>query len=192
MASRSIRLLRLGFVCLPLLWGAGLGAVRAQDIPQPEYPVKAAFLLNFAKFVEWPAPAFAQPDAPLVIGVIGDGPWGNAGEVFTGKTVQGRPVVVEQVELGPALKNCHVLFVAASEEKRARRILESLASASVLTVSDMDGFLERGGLIQFVTEHNKVRFEINRAAAQRAGLKVSAQLLKLAKAVRDPVPPKKP
>ncbi len=150
----------------------------------PEYQVKAAYLFNFLKFVEFPSESFDDPLAPFVIGVVGDDPFGNAlPQVVIGKTVQGRDLVIHLYRTGEDLRGAHILFISASERKRLPMILSGLRGSSVLTVSDTEGFLEAGGMIQFLNENNRVRFAINADATSRANLKVSSKLMSLAKIV---------
>ncbi len=157
--------------------------VRAQDA-LPEYQVKAAYLFNFLKFVEYPGESFADPLAPIVIGVVGDDPFGNAlPQVVIGKTVQGRDLVIRMYRSGEDLRGAHILFISASERRRLPMILTSLHGSSVLTVADTEGFLDAGGMIQFLTENGRVRFAINVDATGRAKLKMSSKLLSLAKVV---------
>lgn len=154
--------------------------VRAQS--SSEYQVKAAFLYNFAKFVDWPAEAFAGSNGKLVIGVIGDDPFGGAlDQAINGKTVNGRSLVVHRLKWGQDLRSCHVLYISSSERTRLRQIVESLRGASVLTVGEMGQFNQQGGIINFILEANKVRFEINSRGADQARLRISSKLLSLAK-----------
>jgi hypothetical protein len=149
-----------------------------------EYQVKAAYLFNFLKFVEWPEESFADPLAPIVIGVVGEDPFGSAlPQVVTGKTVQGRDLVIRIYHAGEDLRGAHILFISASERKRLPTILSSLRGSSVLTVADTSGFLDSGGMIQFLNENGRVRFAINVDATGRARLKMSSKLLTLAKMV---------
>jgi hypothetical protein len=155
----------------------------AQDA-LPEYQVKAAYLFNFLKFVEYPNESFMDPLAPIVIGVIGDDPFGNAlPQVVIGKTVQGRDLVIHVYRIGEDLRGAHILFISASERKRLPMILSSLRGSSVVTVADTEGFLEAGGMIQFLNENGRIRFAINVDATSRAKLKMSSKLLSLARAV---------
>jgi hypothetical protein len=150
-----------------------------------EYRVKAAFVYNFAKFVEWPPEAFAYDTAPLVIGIVGEDPFGNAIDQLTsGKTINGRSLTIRRLKRGQDLKACHILFISSSERNRLPEILLSLKGASVLTIADMDHFSQRGGMIGFLTEDDKVRFEINAQAANWARLRISSKLLTLAKNVK--------
>jgi len=156
---------------------------RAQDALS-EYQVKAAYLFNFLKFVEFPGESFADPLAPFVIGVVGEDPFGNAlPQVVIGKTVQGRDLVIRLYHAGEDLRGAHILFISASERKRLPMIFSGLRGSSVLTVGDTPGFLDAGGVIQFVNENDRIRFAINLDAAGRARLKMSSKLLSLAKVV---------
>jgi hypothetical protein len=147
-----------------------------------EYQVKAAYLFNFLKFVEWPDESFADPLAPIVIGVVGEDPFGNAlPQVVIGKTAQGRDLVIRIYHAGEDLRGAHVLFISASERKRLPMILSSLRGSSVLTVADTAAFLDAGGMIQFLNENGRVRFAINVDVTGRAKLKMSSKLLSLAK-----------
>jgi hypothetical protein len=155
----------------------------SQDSPS-EYQVKAAYLFNFVKFVEWPEEAFADPLAPIVIGIVGDDPFGDALlQVVAGKTVQGRDVVIRKYRAGEDLRGSHILFISASEKKRPPQLLTSLQGSNTLTVADVDGFLEEGGMIRLFSEENRVRFAINVEATIRAKLKLSSKLLGLARVV---------
>ncbi|HJQ22981.1 MAG TPA: YfiR family protein [Blastocatellia bacterium] len=150
-----------------------------------EYQVKAAFLFNFVKFIEWPAEAFSDDGAPLVIGVIGQDPFGgHLDQAISGKSVNGRQLLVRRFKWGEDVRACHVLFISASERKHLAQIIASLRGAAVLTVGDMDQFTQQGGGINFVTEASKLRFEINASVAEQARLKISSKLLALARAVR--------
>lgn len=147
-----------------------------------EYQVKAAFLYNFAKFVDWPAEAFAGSSAPLVIGVIGDDPFGGSlDQAINGKTINGRPLVVRRLKWSQDLRSCHIIFISSSERQRLPQVIHSLRGASVLTVGDMGQFNQQGGIINFILEANKVRFEINSRGADQARLRISSKLLSLAK-----------
>lgn len=166
-------------MCL-LLALVGSSAVRAEETPPSEYQVKAAFLFNFAKFVEWPAQALPDARTPFTIGIIGKDPFEGALErTVQDKTVNGHAFVVKQVKAAAELKSCHILFIGASERKRLPEILNAVRGAGVLTVSEMDQFLESGGMIVFRMTGNKVRFEINDEAARRGGLRISSKLLNL-------------
>jgi hypothetical protein len=175
------RALPFVFLIFPQL--AGPANSPAQTSPS-EYQVKAAYLFNFLKFVEWPEDSFADPLAPIVIGVVGEDPFGSAlPEVVIGKTVQGRDLVIRKYHSGEDLHAAHLLFISASETKQVPQILSSLRGASVLTVADTERFLDAGGMIQFLNENEQVRFAINGDAVSKSRLKMSSKLFRLAKAV---------
>jgi len=145
-----------------------------------EYEIKAVFLFNFAQFVEWPATAFADEASPVVIGVLGEDPFGEAlDRAVQNETVKNRKVLVKRFRHLAELKGCHILFVSRSEKARLPQILEALKGQSVLMVGDMPDFTERGGVINFLLRANKVRFEINLRAAEDAELKISTKLIEL-------------
>jgi len=149
-----------------------------------EYQVKAAFVFNFVQFVDWPAAAFAAAESPLIIGVIGEDPFGPVLDATVkGEKINGRSLAVKRLAANDDPAACHVLFVSRSEQDRVGSLLERLKGAPVLTVSEQDGFARRGGVINFITLENKVRFEINPSAARRAGLSISSKLLNLARNV---------
>jgi hypothetical protein len=153
-----------------------LTTTRALGADLSEYQVKAAFLYNFARYVEWPedaAPAFR-------ICVLGDDPFGaTLPDAVRDKRVRERPVEVAHPDPGD-LAGCHLLFVAASEAPLLPRLLAGVGGAHVLTVGESEGFTRAGGMIRMRIEENKVRFDVNLEAAQRVGLRISSQLLKLA------------
>jgi hypothetical protein len=147
-----------------------------------EYQIKAAFLFNFAQFVEWPSGTFTDSDVPVRIGVLGDDPFGSSlDETIRGETVRGRKLVVERSPRLDELLDCQILFIGKSEKAKLSETLGRLSDATVLTVSDLDGFTSQGGVIRFYLQGNKIRFEINLDSAQKHGLKMSAQLLSLGK-----------
>jgi YfiR/HmsC-like len=157
---------------------------KAQSQPLSESEIKAGFLFNFTKFVEWPADAFADPSVPIVLGIVGDNPVTDLlTETAAGKTVNGRAVVVRRFKEGQDLRSCHILFVSASEEKHAPQILERVKGSQVLTVGEISGFAQSGGMINFFVEGKKVRLEINLDAAARARLKISAKVIAVARLV---------
>ena len=156
-------------------------AARAQ---KKEYQVKAAFLLNFAQFVDWPEAAFAEKDAPLCIGVLGDDPFGPAlDEAVDGESIRNHKLTVRRARRIEDLTNCQLVFVSTSEKKGVQDILAKFHSHPVVTVSEAAGFAEQGGTINFYREQNRVRFEINAGSALESGLKISSQLLRLGKIV---------
>lgn len=153
-----------------------------------EYEVKAAFLYNFAKFAEWPSDAFASETGVLKICVLGQDPFGGYFDgLIANKTVNNRKLEFEHVHDIQQARTCQILYVA-SAEKQQRQILQSLIGARVLTVGDSGGFAQSGGVINFLLQDRRVRFEINVDAAGRSGVKLSAKLLSLASIVRDGPP----
>ena len=149
-----------------------------------EYQVKAACVLNAARFVSWPGSAFPDAQAPLVIGILGDNPFGSAlHDVVNGATVRQRRIVVRRVGLAEA-RECHILFVSRSERDRVSAILDGLRETSVLTISELDDFVGAGGIIGLALHHGKIRFEVNQEAASRAHLKIDSQFLLLARGGR--------
>ena len=153
----------------------------ADEVERLEYKVKAAFLFNFAKFVEWPATAFQTNDSPLVIGILGDTRLSqDLKQAVKGRTVNGHTVVIRRSKRIEDLLKAHVLFISKSEQADYGRIRGMLNGHGVLTVGESPEFLRQGGVINFVLRDNKVHFEIDRAVAEGEGLKISSQLLKLA------------
>jgi hypothetical protein len=178
---------RFASAVLLLTWASAspIRSVRAQDAPT-EYQVKAAYLFNFLKFVEWPGDPVADTHGRWVIGIVGDNPFGDElAQIISGKTVQGHELQVRRFQPGEDLHACHVLFISASEKKRLPSLLATLSGSTVLTVADMDHFIEAGGMIQFVMEDKRVRFAIDVGASGRARLKVSSKLLSLARTVTE-------
>jgi hypothetical protein len=174
------------FVLLALtkVQGASSGLF-ASDRPT-EYEVKAAYLYNFAKFVEWPADTFKDANEPFVIAVVGRDPFGTAlDQLLAGKTVNGHPVEIRRVADPSQARGSHIVYVAAPEDGTVPLALRRVSGDGVLTVGDGQGFAARGGIIGFRTEDRRVRFDINAHRAERAGLKVSSQLLKLARIVEE-------
>ncbi len=147
-----------------------------------ESQVKAAFLLNFAKFVEWPRAAFATPDTPISICVLGDDPMAHAlGQMVAGETVAGRKLAVEKLKQTEPAKSCQVVFTSRTQ-KDVPGILANYKTG-VLTIGEGEPFLRDGGMITFVVENRRVRFDINQGAAENAGLKLSSKLLNVARTV---------
>jgi hypothetical protein len=177
-SRRRLPGLLLGFL-LPLL-----GMARAQAGAPTEYQVKAAYLYNFTRYVEWPDSAFAAPESPFVVGVVGHDPFGpTLDKILDGRTMNGRPFLVKRFKHADDVQPCQLLFVGEYETDKLPRILSHLGNAGTLTVGESYGFLQHGGAINFLIEDNHVRFEINLNAADRCGLKISSKLLALARNV---------
>jgi len=185
---------RLGILIAILgmtLNGTPLAYAQTGDAPDSsEYLIKAGFIYNFAKFVEWPSAAFAQPDSPIVIGVLGTDPFGSVlDRLVQDKKIGQRGFVVKRYKWGKDLKDlkdlrdCKILFVSASEKAHADEIIQLVKWLPILTVGETPGFAEHGGVIRFTVEDNRVRFEVNVDAAHQADLNISSRLLTLAKII---------
>jgi hypothetical protein len=154
--------------------------------PRSEYEIKAAYLYTFGRFVEWPPRAPVDASA-FTICVLGSDPFGSVlDRTLAGGTIRGRAVGARRLVSIDEAPGCQIVFVSASEERRVGPIIESLRPSGVLTVSDMPQFATRGGMIQFVTASNRVRFQINLQPARDAGLMMSSELLRVASAVLNP------
>jgi hypothetical protein len=157
----------------------------ADGVPVGEYQLKAVFLFNFAKFVEWPPQAFADARDPFTICVWGDNPFGSSlDDAVRGKTVATRPISIRLISSPQQARTCQILFVSASERKRMRGLLEALRNCCVLTVGDTDDFTANGGIVQFRVKDARVGIEIDAEAAERANLRISSKLLSLADSAR--------
>jgi len=181
---------------LVLLFGV---QTRAESASSREYQVKAAFLYNFIMFVDWPAEKIGDNNQPIIIGIIGKDPFEGAFEPIKDKQAKDRKVIVkrfkgleelkkaDKAEIDQtieAIKKCHLLFISSSEKGAAKEITDLVKGCGVLTVGDMPEFLESGGgIINFLMEEGKIRFEINVTAAVQAKLQIRSQLLRLAKNV---------
>jgi hypothetical protein len=150
-----------------------------------EYAVKAAYLYNFAKFVEWPPETFATADAPLWICVVGDNPFGDALASLSGKKVASHPVEVRALPATANLNPCHLAFISRSEQERFKALLTKLHRLPILTVSDIRDFAQDDGMIGLIEADQRIRFNINLSVARQSGLKLSSQLLKLAHIVEQ-------
>jgi hypothetical protein len=149
-----------------------------------EYQVKAAFLLNFIKFTEWPPAAFEESTSPLAICILGDDPFGRTlDQIVEGEVVDGHKIIVQRIKRAPAPKSCEVLFMS-KPGKETGGILPALGPG-VLTVGEGDAFMRDGGMIAFVIEDRRVRFRANQSAAESAGLKLSSKLLSIAKSSKE-------
>ncbi len=180
--ARDVGTLSLAFAaCAALAWLLPHGA-RAQSLG--EYQVKAVFLYNFAKFVEWPHSAFEKATDPIVIGIAGEDPFGPIlDQTLQGKTVNGRSLIVKRFKSGQSPKNCHILFVGSSEQGHLSAMIEGFKAEGVLTVGESEHFAREGGIIRFTTEDSRIRFEINVDVAEQTHLKLSSKLLSLARIV---------
>lgn len=149
--------------------------------PPNEYALKSVFLYNFCHFIEWPKSAFSSPDEPLIIGIVGEDPFGSLlKEAIEGESYQGRPIQIEHYRSPREIKHCHLLFVGRGESGRLDAILAAVADKSVVTVGETEDFLDRGGMIALPAERNRVRLRVNPAALRAASLTVSSKLLRVA------------
>lgn len=146
----------------------------------PEFQVKAAFLFNFSKFMEWPANSFSTPYDPFVIGVYGKDPFGPfLDETISGETTMGRPMTIERIKHPDDAKKCHILFI--NQPGKTADVLARIKGLGILTVSDDPNFCAMGGIIRFYKEKDMVRLQINVAAAKESNLTISSKLLRIAK-----------
>ena len=182
---RTVR--RVCALATAVLAGLTVSTLATAAEPAPtEYEIKAAFIYNFAKYVEWPEESGPDSGELFVIGVLGDDPFGALlDQIARTKTVGDKPIVIRRFDRLEDYTPCHVLFVAASAQDLLPAVLEKLAHSPVLVIGDTEGFAQRGVTINFVIERSKVRFEINPEAAACAGLKISSKLLRLAKIVTE-------
>ncbi len=173
----------LRVACLLAMFTISPGAPAALSAQTPslrEYEIKVAFLYNFALFVEWPEGAFGASTSPLVFCVLGDDPFGPALDTVEGRTAKGRTIEVRRFDGLDGLDECHILFISSSETERLADVMEFLGSSSVLTVGETEDFAQRGGIINLSITRNRLEFEVNLGAGNRAGLQLSSQLLSLA------------
>lgn len=184
--------LRSCFVCAIL--GGLLPLARCQEIQAPEHKVKAAFLYNFAKLVEWPTNVFASDTTPVLLGVLGKDPFDQAlDEIVAGRTVQNRPVRVVRFTSVEQITNCQVLYISESERRKLDSIFDALRGRPILTVGDMKGFESRG-MITLVKSNASINLRINLEATRQARLQLSSRLIRLDKSLRPPEadPPRRP
>ena len=154
------------------------GAARLEP---SEYGLKSVFLYQFCRFMEWPGSAFSSPYDPLIIGVIGDDPFGSLlNEAVAGETYHGRPIRIEHYRSARDIKRCHLLFVSRSSVDQMNEILSAVAGKSVVTVGETEGFLDRGGMIALTADRNRVRLQVNASSLRAAKVDVSSKLLRVA------------
>lgn len=159
----------------------------AQTPRASEYQVKAVFLFNFAQFVDWPAPAAPDAPAPMLIGILGHDPFGDLlDEIVRGERLGARPFEVRRYRQVTEIQGCDILFISRSETDRIEEILAGLKNRPILTVSEGADFAKHGGMIQFVTDKNRIRLRVNLEATQAAHLTISSKLLRVAEIVRPP------
>jgi hypothetical protein len=176
-----------GSVTAALLLAAGPAA--AQTVRAAASDVEAVFLFNFAQFVDWPPESFPDSQAELVIGILGDDPFGPfLDETVRGEIVHGRPFKIRRYRRVDEIKDCHILFISRSETNRLEDILAALKDRPILTVSDDDDSAPHGGIIRFILDRSRIRLRINLEAAQATRLTLSSKLLRSAELVPPPGP----
>lgn len=156
-----------------------------QEQKPSEYEVKAAFIYNLAKFVEWPGKSLDNIST-LTLYIIGDDPFGTDMDAIKDKLIKGKRVVIKQIDSPDALKNAGILFISSSEKEQLRDILKGISGLPILTVGDTKSFAQRGVMVNFYLENSKIRFEINLEAANLAGLKISSNLLRMGTIITPP------
>jgi len=186
--ERTCRVLvcRTWLTAVTLAWGLlGIPGALAQSPKPTDYDVKAAYLYNFGRFVEWPGKVEATQGGSFTVCVLGQDPFGpSLDTTLAGETIGGKAVVAKRISSAQESGNCQILFLSLTEASRLNKIITDLDKKAVLTVSDMPQFVKGGGMIQFVLEEKRIRFEVNLTATQRAGLTLSSELLKVATVVR--------
>jgi len=169
-----------------VVWVLLAGGILFAQQPKPsEYQVKAAYLYNFGKFVKWPANVPADKGDSFNVCVLGKDPFGpTLDSALAGEALDGKPVEIRRISRPQDAGDCRVLFISSTEGNHLKEILTALDQSGVLTVSDLPGFTRRGGMIEFVLEGDRIRFEINLANAESARLILSSELLKVAASVK--------
>jgi len=169
----------LGYVAsIAMLASSTIGAPRLEP---SEYGLKSVFLYQFCRFMEWPNSAFSSPNDALIIGIVGENPFGTSlKEAVEGETYHGRPIRIEHYRTPRDIKQCHILFVSRSLVEQMDQILAQVAGKNVVTVGETDGFLDRGGMIALTADHNRVRLQVNTSSLRAANVDVSSKLLRVA------------
>ena len=176
----------LQIVVVAVAWLSLQSATFAAPNQPTEYEVKAAYLYQFGKFVEWPEGASSGSSNDFAICTLGVDPFGSVlDQTISGRSVQGRKVIAKRLSSVSDASECKILFVGSSEQNRTAEILKIVQGKGILTVGERADFITQGGMVQFQVEQNKVRFEINLPAVERSNLKVSSQLLKVARVVNE-------
>ena len=165
-----------------LLMGSEINPTLSKSNEDLEYEVKAAMIYNFTRFIEWPSSTWKREGEPMIVGVIGSSPIeSNLTDTMQGKTHSGHEIRVIRIHAIEEIKKCQMVFVAKSEKDRMEAVLSAANDTGALTVSDIEGFVPSGGMIGFIFETKRIRFEISPATANQAGITISSKLLQLAK-----------
>jgi YfiR/HmsC-like len=176
----NIKLNRIGLVaCFVLVLWTGFALGNSVQ----EYQIKAAFLYNAAKFIEWPPESGTS--GSFVIGVLGEDPFGSLLDDLSSKTIKGKKIIIKRFSSLDKVRECHMLFIPATERRRLSVVLSTSRDHAVLTVSDLDGFAKSGGMIELAMDKGRLGFDVNNHQIRKQGLKISAQMLKLARTVQD-------
>lgn len=179
----ALRRLLVGASLLALL----LAPLALAQTAITERGVKAAFVYKFLGYVEWPAQAFARPDAPIVVGVVGaDDIAGEIADIVHGRNVEGHPVDIRRLRAGDSIAGLHVLFIGAAERGRTTALVKSAHARGILTITESDDAADQASIINLVVTDGRVRFDVVLEAAERAGIKLSSRLLAVARVVRMP------
>lgn len=171
----------IAVITIILSMAVGCINVESTEAQESEYMIKAAFLYNFSKFVDWPEGSFKDDLSPIRLFILGADPFGNTLDSIRDKAVKGRNLTIKRIQKVEEAAPCHILFLSPSEKGNVRQIIQSLGS--VLTVSEIPRFCQSGGMINFIKVEDKIQFEINPDAAQQKKLTISSRLLKLARIV---------
>lgn len=182
--STDLHRIALAALCLLSLCTSTPGIHAQAQEPNAEYQLKAAFLYNFAKFVEWPVNTFPDSTTPFMICALGIDPFGSSLDAIAGKTVKDRTLVIKRIRSGGAVTGCQILYVSPNELPQAADLLRTVQKAPVLTVCDMDACAESGLMLNMRMVGNRVQLDINLEAVQHTPLKVSSQLIKLTRIVK--------
>jgi hypothetical protein len=177
--AKDVRVVLLTLGAAIVAMAADATDAYSQQAPFTQYHVKAAFLYNFAKFVDWPANAFAGPESPFTLCVVGTEPFISARETLAGKSIKGRKVVVRRIDTLVGARQCHMIYLASTDDG-GFSLEPAQLKAAVLTVGESEDFLRRGGIINLTVVNNKIRFEIDRDSGERLGFRFRAQLLQRA------------
>lgn len=183
-SDRSLRVWRRPSAFVVMLAFLYIPVLQAQQPKVSEYQVKAVYLYNFGRFVQWPPNVTANNDSTFTICVLGQDPFGPILDAtFAGDSIDGKPVVTRRLSKPQEAADCRILFINSTERKHLQEILVALDEKAILTVSDMPDFSRQGGMIQFVFDGERVRFEVNLASTKNARLTLSSELLKVARTV---------
>jgi len=181
--DRMIRLKIRGWFFFILCWFLFPYELSSQAQKNGEYQVKAVFLFNFAQFVDWPSIALPEDNSPLVIGILGDDPFGSfLDETIRGEEVKKHPIIVHRFRHVNDIKSCHILFINVPNTDD---LIGTLKGKSILTVGDSHNFLQKGGMIRLYTENNKIHMQVNLAAVKAADIDISSKLLRVAEIIKN-------